>query len=317
MVYSVWPVHDRLHDLMPSWQARLHNVGVRAIVRRRSWGDERSLTRRARLLFGAPPGYRSLAARGVRHLRVHGGPVRGEWLIPDHPSAGILLYVHGGGFVSCSAASHRPITAALARFTSRRVFSLDYRLAPEHRFPAAPDDVLGAYEWLMSEAPNERIALAGDSAGANLVIGLAVRLRDLRRPSPACVVAFSPWTDLAASGASARQNDGHDVMFHYENLAEFAAVYLGDVAADRSDVSPVFASLAGLPPVLLHVGSTEILLDDARCVDEAIRHAGGSSQLTVFDDVAHCWQMLVPLLPEASASLKSAASFITSHLSSA
>jgi epsilon-lactone hydrolase len=302
---------------MPSWQARLHNLAVRAIVRRRSWRDERSLTRRARLIFGAPPGYRSLAAGGIRCARVHGGAVRGEWLIPRHPSSGILLYVHGGGFVSCSAASHRPITAALARLTSRRVFSLDYRLAPEHRFPAAPDDVLGAYEWLTAEAPDQRIAVAGDSAGGNLVIGLAVRIRDLGRPSPACIVAFSPWTDLAATGSSARHNDGRDVMFHYDNLAEFAAVYLGDVAAKRPDASPVFASLTGLPPVLLHVGSTEVLLDDARRVDEAIRRAGGSSQLTVFDGVAHCWQMLVPFLPEASASLKSAASFITSHLSSA
>jgi acetyl esterase/lipase len=225
--------------------------------------------------------------------------------------------VHGGGFVSCSAATHRPITAALARLTSRRVFSLDYRLAPEHRFPAAPNDVLAAYEWLLTEAAGQRIAVAGDSAGGNLAIGLAIRIRDTERPLPACVVGFSPWTDLAATGPSARHNDGRDAMFHYENLAEFAAVYLGDAAADRPDASPVFARLAGLPPLLLHAGSTEILLDDARRLDEAIHRAGGSSQLTVYEDVAHCWQMLVPLVPEASASLKSAASFITSHLSTA
>lgn len=300
--------------LMPSWQAALHGAGVRMIVRRRSWGTERALTRRARLIFGAPPVCRSLTSWSVRCVRVPRGSVRGEWLLPRNPSSGIVLYVHGGGFVSCSPATHRPIAAALARLTSRRVFSLDYRLAPEHRYPAACDDVFAAYEWLVGASPDERVAAAGDSAGGNLVLGLAVRLRDLARRTPACLVAFSPWTDLAATGASARGNDGRDVMFHYENIVDFAAVYLGDASADDPAASPVRANLTDLPPVLLHVGSTEILLDDARRVDEAIRVSGGSCQLSVYEDVAHCWQMLVPFVPEASASLKSAASFITSHL---
>jgi acetyl esterase/lipase len=121
--------------------------------------------------------------------------------VPRAALPGVVLYVHGGGFVSCSAATHRPITAALARLTARTVFSVDYRLAPEHRFPAAVEDVFAAYEWLLAAAgPNQRIALAGDSAGGNLVLGLSVRLRDQRRPAPACVVAFSPWTDHASSG---------------------------------------------------------------------------------------------------------------------
>jgi acetyl esterase/lipase len=228
----------------------------------------------------------------------------------------VVLYVHGGGFVSSSAAAHRPIAAALARLSGRRVFSLDYRLAPEHRFPAAADDVFAAYTWLSSTVSSDhRIALAGDSAGGNLVLGLSVRLRDGERPMPACIVAFSPWTDLAATGASARDNDGRDAMFHYQNLAEFAAVYLGDARADAPEVSPVFADLAALPPLLQHVGSTEVLLDDARRIDHSIRSSGGDSEITVYDDVAHCWQMLAPWLPEARTSLRDAASFIAHHLS--
>jgi acetyl esterase/lipase len=235
--------------------------------------------------------------------------------VPHAALPGVVLYVHGGGFVSCSAATHRPIAAALARLTARRVFSVDYRLAPEHRFPAAVEDVFAAYEWLLAAAaPDQGISLAGDSAGGNLVLGLSIRLRDQGRPAPACVVAFSPWTDLAGTGASARRNDGHDVMFHYENLAEFATVYLDGARADAPEASPVYANLAGLSPMLLHVGSTEILLDDARRIDDAVRVAGGACQLKVYDDVAHCWQMLVPLVPEATASLRDAASFISSHL---
>src|SRR5829696_4372265 len=122
---------------MPSWQAALHNIAVRLLVRRRWWGNEAALTRRARLMFGAPPVYRSLATWGTRREAVKTARVRGEWLVPRTALPGAVLYLHGGGFVSCSAATHRPITAALARLTPRRVFSADYRLAPEHRFPAA------------------------------------------------------------------------------------------------------------------------------------------------------------------------------------
>jgi acetyl esterase/lipase len=300
---------------MPSWQARLLTLGVRALVRRRDWGDERTLVRRARRLLGAPAPYGWLATRGLSIEPVRARGIWAEWLVPKKPADGVLLYVHGGGFVSCSAARHRPITAALARFTNRRVLSVDYRLAPEHRFPAAHEDVLAAYEWLLATGvPASAIAVAGDSAGGNLALALAIRLRDRQRPAPACVVAFSPWTDLAGTGASVRENDGRCAMFHPANIADFAAAALGAAPARDPAASLVHADLGGLPPVLLHVGSTELLLDDSRRVHDAIRAAGGRSELQIFDDVAHCWQMLVPLVPEATASLRAAAAFIERHL---
>src|SRR5687768_7586375 len=147
---------------MPSWQARLLSGFIRAVVRRRSWGDENGLIRRARLLFGAPLAYRWLARYGVQRTLVRQTGAIGEWLVPaECTSPGVVLYIHGGGFVACSAATHRPIAAALARFTQRRVFSIDYRHVPEHRFPAAQNDALAAYQWLLRQGvPASSIAVA-------------------------------------------------------------------------------------------------------------------------------------------------------------
>src|SRR5262245_54937403 len=125
---------------MSSWQARAFSSAIRTLVRRPSWGSEKALAARARRLFGAPRPYGWLATAGLRRESCR-GDVRGEWLIPRDAMPGVVFYVHGGGFVSCSSATHRPITAALARFTRRRVFSADYRLAPEAKLPAALDDV--------------------------------------------------------------------------------------------------------------------------------------------------------------------------------
>jgi acetyl esterase/lipase len=300
---------------MPSWQSRLQALGVRLLVRRRNWGDEQRLTRRARSMFGAPPLYRPMVSRGVQRERCLAAGVQGEWLVPPAPLRGVILYVHGGGFVSCSAATHRPIAAALGRLTSRRTLSIDYRLAPEHRYPAGLNDVLAVCDWLRrSGAPGERLALAGDSAGGNLILSAAMRLRDRGEPPPACIVAFSPWTDLTGSGPSARANDGRDAMFRFENLADFAQVYLGPSSGALREASPLFGNVAGLPPVLFHVGSTELLLDDSRRMHEAIRAAGGMSQLAVFEGATHGWQMLVPFVPEATGSLRAAASFVSSFL---
>jgi epsilon-lactone hydrolase len=241
--------------------------------------------------------------------------VRGEWVIPKEFDNNVVLYLHGGGYVSCSPATHRPITAALARLTGSRVFSLDYRVAPEHRFPAALDDAMAAYQWLLEQGLTaSAISVAGDSAGGGLVLGLLLQARDTGLPLPACGVCFSPWTDLAGTGASIRFNDGRCAMFHTENIAEFAAAYLGGHSPYESYASPVHADLRGLPPLLLQVGSTELLLDDTRLVHDKIQKAKGVSRMEIYEDVFHCWQMLDGIVPEARTALRQAAAFIRSHV---
>lgn len=287
-------------------------------MRRRHWGDENALARRARRLFGAPAPYGMLAALGLTRERVQANGIAAEWLIPKAPQPGAILYIHGGGFVAGSIATHRPITAALARLTKRRVLGVEYRLAPEHRFPAAHDDVLAAYEWLLATGMlASTIAVVGDSAGGNLSLALAIRLRDQQRPTPGCIVGFSPWTDLAGMGPSVHANDGRCAMFRPENMRDFAKATLGATPANTPAASPAYADLSRLPPVLLHVGSTELLLDDARRVHSKICESGGRCHLEVFDDMAHCWQMLVPFVPEATSSLRAAAMFIGQHIGQA
>lgn len=303
---------------MPSIQARLFNPIVRLLVKRHDWGaDEYAVARRARRLFGASRISQWLAAKTVNVTPVEENGVRGEWVAPKTPpSDAILLYIHGGGFVSCSPATHRPITAALARTANLKVFSADYRLAPEHRFPAAIDDVYAAFKWLCRETSSRKIAVAGDSAGGGLTLSLLLRLRGEDAEMPACAVCFSPWTDMTGSGDSVRANADNCQMFYPETVGQFARAYLSNEADARNPLaSPVFADFDGFPPVLFHVGSPEILIDDSRRIHEKILQAGGASELEIYDGVFHCWQMGARLIPEADRSIRRAAEFIHNHTS--
>lgn len=296
---------------MPSWQARCLIVAIRMLMRRRHWGDERALARRARRVFGAPRALQWLRTRVVRIEPVRDERVRGEWIIPERSEQGVILYLHGGGYVACSPATDRPLTAALARLARRRVFSLDYRLAPEHRFPAAVDDAFAAYRWLLAVGVLPRsLALAGTSAGGGLTLGTLLRIRDEGLPLPACAVCFSPWTDLTGGGASVRLNDGHCATLRPANIPAFARAYLGGSSPRTPYASPLFGDLDRLPPLLLQVASTELLLDDARQVHEKVQSAGGISRLEIFDGVFHAWQMLDGLMPEARLALQQAAAFV-------
>ena len=287
-------------------------------MRRSSWGrDTDALVKRARRVFGAPSVYTWLVTTGLRVRAVKADGVDGEWILPRGVPGeeAAVLYIHGGGYVSCSRRTHRPITTALARRTGIPVFSIDYRLAPEHPFPAALDDVVAAYRWLLGTGtPPSGIGLAGDSAGGGLVLGLLLRIRDEGLAMPACAVCFSPLADLTARGASVQQNAGRDHMFVPENTEAFAQAYLGAQSRTMPHASMVNADVAGWPPMLFQVAATELLLDDARVMHERVLAAGGSSRLTVYGDLLHCWQMLAGIVPEADAALDEAAAFLRSHL---
>ena len=296
---------------MPSWQARGVAVLIRATMRRRAWGDEQALARRARRVFVTPRVFRWLRTRHVRIDTVRDGPVHGEWVTGARSDRGVILYFHGGGYVAGSAATDRPITAALACRAERRVFGLDFRLAPEHRFPAAVDDAVAAYRWLVAQGVSPgTLSLAGQSAGGGLVLATLLRLRDEGVPLPAAAVCISPWTDLTGTGASLRENDGRCATFRPGNIAEFRRVYVGDTESLSPYASPVLGDFRGLPPLLIHVGSIELLLDDARRVHERVRRAGGVSRLEVFDGLFHSWHMMDGVVPEARTAFDRVVAFL-------
>jgi epsilon-lactone hydrolase len=243
-------------------------------------------------------------------------PLRGEWLEPAvGPVAAsavpTVLYCHGGGYYFCSPRTHRSIVFGLATRANASIFSLDYRLAPEHRFPAALDDATAAYRQLLADgiAPGS-IVIAGDSAGGGLALATLIALRDAGDPLPAGGLLFSPWTDLAATGASLRTNDSVDPMFCGAAIERAAQVYLGDASPTDPLASPVYANLRGLPPLMLMAGSTEVLLDDSRRVADNARAAGVDCELEVWPKMPHVWPMFAPFIPEANRALDHAAAFI-------
>lgn len=249
--------------------------------------------------------------------RPHDAPLRGEWLEPLQTSAHAalpartILYLHGGGYYFCSPQSHRSLVFELAMRANARTFSLDYRLAPEHRFPAALDDALAAYRRLLADgAPAQSIVIAGDSAGGGLALATLVALRDAGDPLPAGALLFSPWTDLAATGETICSNDGLDPMFSGPAIARAAQVYLGETPATHPYASPLYADLRGLPPLFMQAGSTEVLLDDARRVADNARAAGVPVEFDVWPKMPHVWQIFAPFIPEAGQALDLAAGFV-------
>ena len=246
------------------------------------------------------------------------GGVAGEWLRREPgqrtgPSAaGTLLYLHGGGYFACSPQTHRPITGGFAR-RGLDVFAPDYRLAPEHPFPAAVDDAVAAYRGLLASGiPPGRIVVGGDSAGGGLALALLLSLRDAGDALPAGAILFSPWTDLAGTGDTLRSNARRDAMFPGEGIEQAAAPYLAGADARNPLASPLYGDLAGLPPMLIHAGSYEVLLDDSRRLAERARAAGVSVEVATWPVVPHVWQLFP--VPEAARSMDQAAAFLLAAL---
>ena len=195
-----------------------------------------------------------------------------------------------------------------------RVFGLDYRLAPEHRFPAGLDDALTGYRWLLSSGIDSKsIAVVGDSAGGGMTLALALQLRDAGEPLPACLVCLCPWTDMTSESDSLTAKSERDSMFVGEDVERYASVYLGDHSRRDPLASPLLANLAGLPPLLIQVGRDEVLLDDARNLHAKVLAAGGSSELHIYDDVPHGWHYGAPFVPETREALREITEFIARH----
>lgn len=263
--------------------------------------------------------FRAKLAQGWQIRALNKAALKGEWIEPGvlaHAAPGrCILYLHGGAYVAMSPRTHRSITSRLAAASNASLFALDYRLAPEHPFPAALQDTLAAYRALIAAGtPASRIVVAGDSAGGGLALALLVALRDEHDTLPAAAVLFSPWTDLAATGNSVITNNGADALFFGAWVAQTARHYLGDTPATEPLASPVYADLTGLPPLLIQVSDSEVLLDDSRRVVENARKASVAITLQIWPGLPHGWQIFAPILPEGRAALREAGAFIHARL---
>jgi acetyl esterase/lipase len=251
----------------------------------------------------------------IEPLSVDGVPC--EWVRPAAVVApdACVLYLHGGGYVIGSCNTHRAMASHLATRTGLAVLVVDYRLAPEHPYPAAVDDALTAYEWLLAEGfAAGRIVIAGDSAGGGLTLATLVALRDRGRPLPALGVPISPWTDLTLSGESMTTMAERDPMVTRRGLQRMADWYAGEAEPNAPLVSPLFADPAGLPPLLVHVGDVEILRDDAVRFADRAREAGVDVTLEVWPEMIHVWHVFGPDVPESEAGVARIAEFIAERL---
>jgi epsilon-lactone hydrolase len=242
--------------------------------------------------------------------------IPGEYsAVPGSDGSRVLVFFHGGGYCSGSILSHRRMVTEAGRASGARTLAVGYRLAPEHPFPAAFADALKAWRFLRREGvAAEHIAVGGDSAGGGLSLALALRLRELREKLPACLWVVSPWTDLTMSGATLVTKDAIDPLIHRGYLGELADAYLGSTA-DRGDprVSPLFAKLAGLPPLLIQVGSAETLLDDAVRLAAAAGAADVDVTLEIWPHMIHAWPVWNARLEAGRQALASAGHFMRRH----
>lgn len=245
------------------------------------------------------------------------GSVPAAWIAaPGVRQDKVVVYFHGGGFQVGSLRSHRELMSSISAGVGCRVLGVDYRLAPEHRFPAPLQDARAAYEWLLMEGVRAAdIALAGDSAGGGLVISAMVALRDAGRPLPAAAVLMSPWTDLTASGESYTTRADADPIHQRPMILGLARHYLGaNGDADDPSASPLFADLRGLPPLLIQVGDRETLLSDATVCADRARAAGVAVDLEVWEQMIHVFQQFPADLIEARRALASIGRFLRSRL---
>ena len=239
-----------------------------------------------------------------------------EWVgAPGLPEDRAVLYLHGGGYVIGSFNSHRNLAHNLARASGTRVLVLDYRLAPEHPFPAAVDDAVAAYEELLDRGflPS-RLSVAGDSAGGGLTVAALVALRYRGRPMPAAGLCVSPWTDMEGIGASMALKRDEDPMLNQRMLFWFAERYLAGADPRSPLAAPIYADLAGLPPLLIQVGTSEVLLDDSIRLAERARAHGVDAGLDISHDMVHVWHLFAPILDEGNEAIARAGTFLAGRM---
>lgn len=309
---------------MPSWQTRLFSTLSRLWIKRgarKPVAGEAAGARHVRRLFEPPEFLRPSLPAGAKIEPVNEGGVRGEWvewLEGGEAPQRTVYYLHGGGYVACSPATHRGFTTNLSRAATARVLALDYRRAPEHKFPAALEDAVAGYRLLLEKGWQPgKIVIGGDSAGGGLAAALLVALRDRGLPMPGGAFLLSPWTDLAGTGHSLVANEESDPMLSGKMVPALARLYHGDTSPRDPLVSPLYGDLIGLPPLLIYASNTEILLDDAVRFYERAKKHGIKAELRIENGLPHVWPIFVAFgLPESRKAIAEIAEFIRQQTSS-
>lgn len=324
---------------MASWQSKLTSLFLRATVKRKINPHANPADARARV--------NRLAARfsknqdWIRVTPVSANGVPGEWVeVPDgapqdlssienmpgnlvqsspevtatpdeQPGAGkVLLYLHGGGYIVCSPATHRLMVARICREAGLKALVIDYRLAPEHPFPAAVEDAEAAYRWLLAAGHRpEDIVIAGDSAGGGLTMSLLLTLREQNMPMPAGAALLSPWTDLALTGWTMLTNARRDPMLRLDSASLAVRHYLQDTIPTHPIASSIYADLTGLPPLYVQVGENEILLDDSKRIVDIAQNHGVDASLEIWPGMPHVFQAFAHV-PESKPAIEGIGAFL-------
>ena len=296
---------------MPSLRARMMKPIVRIMGRQLSTGETAEAIRSE---------YNHWTKTLLRPGGVHSETIKiaGQDCLRSIPKGArkdcILLYFHGGGYVFGSLTGHRSLAERFAKAAGVAAYMPDYRQAPEHPYPAALEDARAIYEELLTSYDASQIALGGDSAGGGLSLALMHQLRDEGRPMPTSAFLLSPWTDLTLQGKSYTTNAATELVVPHPLPEATAAFYAGDTPRGHPGVSPLFASQAGLPPLLVQISTNEILLDDAKGIVNQARAAGVTVQYEPYDDMWHDWHMMAPIVPEANQAIRSIGQFVQKYL---
>lgn len=239
--------------------------------------------------------------QGFKYATENIGDIKTEWVMPNGADEKkVLLYFHGGGYATGSINTHRTLVSQIARNAGITALSVEYRLAPEHKFPAAVEDAFAAYQWLLQKGYlPQNICFGGDSAGGGLTLATLLYVRDKNTPLPKCAIALSPWTDHTFTGNSYQANRLIDPMLVAEGFPVWSKHYTGDADPKNPYISPLFGDLHGLPPVYIQVGEDELLLDDSTRFAAKAKEAGVDIALDVFPEMFHVFQAFLRILPTA------------------
>jgi len=244
--------------------------------------------------------------KGVKYEEINCDGVSAEWTIPDNlQNKGVVIYLHGGGYVSGSIKTHQALVGAIARASKTKCLSVEYGLAPENPFPVGLDNAVTVYNWLLKQGyDNKKIVIAGDSAGGGLTVATLLKLRDEKAPQPAAGVCLSPWLDLECTGNSATTLADKDPMVTAPVLKRFGLLYTTRQNLRHPYTSPLYADLTGLPPLFIQVSDSEVLYDDTTRFEQKAKAAGVTIEVEVWKKMVHVWQAYIPMLPEALKAIK-------------